>query len=116
MQTLAPGLHIHDEPLRFFGVEIGARSTVLETADGVLLHSPLRREAIQQGLSGLRDVAEPRWVVAPNKMHHLFIGEWIEAGAVAVGMGGWLIGDGELAGVTERARQVSQAVGRGPAG
>jgi 2-dehydro-3-deoxyphosphogluconate aldolase / (4S)-4-hydroxy-2-oxoglutarate aldolase len=38
-------------------------------------------------------------------------GEWLAAGAVAVGMGGWLIGDGELAGVTERARLVHEAVG-----
>ena len=37
-------------------------------------------------------------------------GDWIAAGAVAVGMGGWLIGDGDPAGVTERARQVSKAV------
>jgi 2-dehydro-3-deoxyphosphogluconate aldolase/(4S)-4-hydroxy-2-oxoglutarate aldolase len=37
-------------------------------------------------------------------------GEWIAAGAVAVGMGGWLIGDGDPAGVSERARQVAAAV------
>jgi len=37
-------------------------------------------------------------------------GEWIAAGAVAVGMGGWLIGDGEPAGITERSRQVVAAV------
>jgi len=37
--------------------------------------------------------------------------DWIAAGAVAVGMGAWLIGDGEPAGVTERARLVRQAVG-----
>ena len=37
-------------------------------------------------------------------------GEWIAAGAVAVGMGGWLIGDGDPAGVTERARQMAAAV------
>ena len=37
-------------------------------------------------------------------------GDWIAAGAVAVGMGGWLIGDGEPAGVTLRARQVAAAV------
>jgi 2-dehydro-3-deoxyphosphogluconate aldolase/(4S)-4-hydroxy-2-oxoglutarate aldolase len=39
--------------------------------------------------------------------------DWMAAGAVAVGMGGWLIGDGEPAGVTERARQVAAAVARG---
>jgi 2-dehydro-3-deoxyphosphogluconate aldolase/(4S)-4-hydroxy-2-oxoglutarate aldolase len=38
--------------------------------------------------------------------------DWIDAGAVAVGMGSWLIGDGDPAGVTERARQVSAAVSR----
>jgi 2-dehydro-3-deoxyphosphogluconate aldolase / (4S)-4-hydroxy-2-oxoglutarate aldolase len=36
--------------------------------------------------------------------------EWLRAGAVAVGMGGWLIGDGEPSGVTERARQVHEAI------
>jgi 2-dehydro-3-deoxyphosphogluconate aldolase/(4S)-4-hydroxy-2-oxoglutarate aldolase len=38
-------------------------------------------------------------------------GDWIAAGGVAVGMGGWLIGDGDPAGVTARARQVRTAVG-----
>jgi 2-dehydro-3-deoxyphosphogluconate aldolase/(4S)-4-hydroxy-2-oxoglutarate aldolase len=38
-------------------------------------------------------------------------GEWIAAGAVAVGMGGWLIGDGVVTGITERARRVAAAVG-----
>lgn len=40
-------------------------------------------------------------------------GSWIAAGAVAVGMGGWLIGDGDPSGVTERARLVTDAVARG---
>jgi len=39
-------------------------------------------------------------------------GDWIAAGAVAVGMGGWLIGDGDPISVTERARRVSAAVSR----
>lgn len=37
-------------------------------------------------------------------------GDWIAAGAVAVGMGGWLIGDGEPSGITARSRQVTAAV------
>jgi len=36
--------------------------------------------------------------------------DWIAAGALAVGIGGWLIGDGVAAGVTERARLVCAAV------
>jgi 2-dehydro-3-deoxyphosphogluconate aldolase/(4S)-4-hydroxy-2-oxoglutarate aldolase len=38
---------------------------------------------------------------------------WIKAGALAVGMGSWLVGDGKPQGVTERARQVANAVSRG---
>ncbi len=37
-------------------------------------------------------------------------GAFIAAGAIAVGLGGWLIGDGEPARVTTRARQVVAAV------
>ena len=37
-------------------------------------------------------------------------GDFIRAGAVAVGVGSWLIGDGEPAGVTARARQIVGAV------
>jgi 2-dehydro-3-deoxyphosphogluconate aldolase / (4S)-4-hydroxy-2-oxoglutarate aldolase len=37
-------------------------------------------------------------------------GEFIAAGAIAVGLGSWLVGDGERPGVTERARQVADAV------
>jgi len=37
-------------------------------------------------------------------------GDWLAAGGVAVGMGGWLIGDGDPPGVTQRAWQVAEAV------
>ena len=36
--------------------------------------------------------------------------DWLAAGAVAVGMGGWLIGDGEPVGITQRSREVVAAV------
>jgi len=37
-------------------------------------------------------------------------GDYVRAGAVAVGLGSWLIGDGEIRGVTERADRVVRAV------
>jgi 2-dehydro-3-deoxyphosphogluconate aldolase/(4S)-4-hydroxy-2-oxoglutarate aldolase len=37
-------------------------------------------------------------------------GAWIAGGALAVGLGGWLIGDGEANGVRARARRVKEAV------
>jgi 2-dehydro-3-deoxyphosphogluconate aldolase / (4S)-4-hydroxy-2-oxoglutarate aldolase len=42
--------------------------------------------------------------------------DFIRAGAVAVGVGSWLIGDSEASGVTARARQIVQAVATARAG
>ena len=42
--------------------------------------------------------------------------DFIAAGAAAVGVGGWLIGDKEAAGVTARARQIVDAVAAARAG
>lgn len=76
MRTLTDGVHVVEAPFRFFGVEIGVRMTVLETRDGVLVHSPIGVDPASLELT-------PRWVMAPNRLHHLFIGPWIEAGAAA---------------------------------
>jgi 2-dehydro-3-deoxyphosphogluconate aldolase/(4S)-4-hydroxy-2-oxoglutarate aldolase len=43
-------------------------------------------------------------------------GDWIAAGALAVGIGGWLIGDGDPSGVTVRARLVRDSVAAAEAG
>ena len=42
--------------------------------------------------------------------------DFIRAGAVAVGVGSWLIGDAAPEGVTARARQIVDAVAAGRAG
>ena len=52
--------------------------TVLEADDGILVHSPL---AVP--IDTLADVGKPRWVLAPNLFHHLYIDPWIEAGCEA---------------------------------
>jgi len=76
VQQLADGVHIVDAEQRFFGVEVGARMTVLQTDAGVLVHSPVAVDPAEvQALGPLR------WAVAPNKLHHLYVGSWAEAGA-----------------------------------
>jgi hypothetical protein len=49
--------------------------TVLKLGEGLLVHSP-----IDVPPSSLTDLGEPRWVLAPNKLHHLFVGPWVAAG------------------------------------
>jgi hypothetical protein len=75
LQELAPGVHELRASQRFLGLELGTRMTVLETSGGLLLHSPVSADA-----AVLEHLGEARWVVAPNKLHHLYAGEWLDRG------------------------------------
>lgn len=75
MRNLAPGLHVADTPQRFLGLEVGTRMTVLQLDGGLLVHSPVAIDPAE-----VASLGEPRWVVAPNKLHHLYVGPWIDAG------------------------------------
>lgn len=98
LRTLAPGVHVADVPLRFFGIELGARMTVLELSGGLLLHSPV---PVDPAL--LEPLGTPRWVLAPNKLHHLYVGEWADRGLEAWGVAGLpeKRGDLSFAGIAE---------------
>jgi len=76
--ALAPGLHVLDRPFRFRGLEIGTRATVVTLDSGdLLVHSPVRfGEDVRAALAPLGPV---RHLVAPNRMHHLALGDWARA-------------------------------------
>jgi len=79
MRTLdTRGVHTFEAPQRFYGLEVGARMTVLELSDGLLVHSPLAIDPER-----LVPFGNPCWVVAPNKLHHLHVGPWVDAGLSA---------------------------------
>ncbi len=72
LERIADGVHAMVVEQRFFGLEVGARMTVLELDGGVLVHSPVAVEPAAIG--------QPRWVLAPNLFHHLHVGPWLDAG------------------------------------
>ncbi len=74
----APGLWTFTAPQRFMGVEVGARMTVMATSQGLVVHSPL---AIP--LEAAAALGDLRYVVSPNKLHHLYARPWIDAGLEA---------------------------------
>jgi hypothetical protein len=78
MQQLHTDLWVTDSPLRFLGLEVGARMTVVRLPDSkLLLHSPIAATPdLVREVSALGTVA---YLVAPNKLHHLFIGDWQQA-------------------------------------
>jgi hypothetical protein len=77
-------LWVVERPLTFLGLHIGARMTVVRFGDDLLLHSPVAPD------DGLRDalahLGRVRWVVGPNRFHHLHLGPWM-----ALGAEGWAV-------------------------
>ena len=68
---------VADRPQRFYGLEVGTRMTVIRLADGsLLLHSPVSLDAeLRRELDAIGRV---RFVVAPNRVHHLYAGKVAE--------------------------------------
>ncbi|REJ85762.1 MAG: DUF4336 domain-containing protein [Acidobacteria bacterium] len=78
LRKIADDLFTADAPLRFAGAEIGTRMTAVRLPEGdLVLISPVpARQELVAEVSALGRVAH---LVAPNKMHHLYIGQWHEA-------------------------------------
>jgi Domain of unknown function (DUF4336) len=75
LRELAPDLWIADQPLRFFGLEVGARMTIVGLGgERLLLHSPITRshELAEQ----VHRLGSPAILIAPNRFHHLYAGDW----------------------------------------
>jgi hypothetical protein len=78
LRELARDLWVVERPLRFGGLEVGTRMSVIRLSGGELfLHSPVAPD------SGLRKELEacgaPRFAIAPNRFHHLWAGEYAVA-------------------------------------
>ncbi|HYC57853.1 MAG TPA: DUF4336 domain-containing protein [Candidatus Binatia bacterium] len=78
LRRIDESLWCRHHPLRAGGIELGSRMTVVRTGAGdLLLHSPvplddpLRRD--------LDKIGSVRWIVAPNRFHHLWAGDWARA-------------------------------------
>ena len=89
LRELDRDLWVVERPQRFFGLEVGARMTVMRLTGGsLLLHSPVALDAaLRRELDAIGTV---RFVVAPNRFHHLYSGDvaraypqvrlWVAAG------------------------------------
>ena len=78
LRALAPDLWVAEQAQRFYGFEMGTRMTVVRLGSGGLfVHSPVRLEAeLQRQLDALGSVCV---VVAPNRYHHLYVGDYVDA-------------------------------------
>lgn len=78
LQELAHGLWVVDTPLPLIVGDVGARMTVIRLSDeSLLLHSPV---ALDDRLRAEIDaLGEVKWLVGPNKVHHLFLSDHVRA-------------------------------------
>jgi len=73
LRPLSTDIWVAERPQRFYGLEVGTRMTVIRLRDGsLLLHSAVR---IDPDLGRALDaIGRVRFVVAPNRVHHLYAG------------------------------------------
>lgn len=78
LRVLTEGIHVLEVPFRIGVMELGGRMTVVRLPDGGLwIHSPVRFDAaVRAAVDALGPV---RFLVAPNLMHHLHLGDWAAA-------------------------------------
>lgn len=72
---MAELIHTFEAPQRFWGVQVGCRMTVIDIDGDLLLHSPIDLDPAR-----LAPLGNPRWLLAPNRMHHLHAGVWLDRG------------------------------------
>jgi hypothetical protein len=78
LRELAANLWVTEQPFRYLGMEIGGRTTVIRLIDGALfVHSPSRLDSNLH--ADLEAKGPVRFVVAPNRFHHIFIADYQRA-------------------------------------
>lgn len=77
LEPVAPNLWCAWRPQRFYGLPVGTRMTVICLHGGrLLLHSPV--ELDDELRAAIDAIGEVCYVVAPNKLHHLYAGKVAE--------------------------------------
>ena len=78
LHSIADGLWVAEQPLRYLGVALTTRMTIVRLADGgLVVHSPIR--LTEELRSAAASTGRVRFIIAPNRFHHLFVPDWQQA-------------------------------------
>lgn len=61
----------------FYGFPYPTRMAVVRLDEGLWIWSPV--ELTDDLMAKVSELGRVRWIVSPNKLHHLFISQWLEA-------------------------------------
>jgi Domain of unknown function (DUF4336) len=78
LHEFGPGIWLGDGPIvSFYGFPYPTRMALIRLPDGLFVWSPIALSAaLRREVDGLGPV---RWLVSPNRLHHLYLGEWKSA-------------------------------------
>jgi len=78
LEQITDGIWTAPAPLTYYGLLVNTRMTVCRLSDGgLLLIAPVR--ATEDLTAAVGALGPVRAIVAPNLMHHLYLGEWMAA-------------------------------------
>ncbi len=78
LEPFGPEIWVKRVPLRFYSFQMGTRMTVIRLSDGGLfVHSPVKMTA--ETKAAVEALGPVRYLIAPNRLHHLFVGDWADA-------------------------------------
>ncbi len=78
LQTIDDDIWMVEGPnVSFYGFPYPTRMVIVRLDGGLWVWSPI--ELDEELEATVRGLGEVRWVVSPNKLHHLFIPDWLEA-------------------------------------
>ena len=78
LHSIADDLWVAEQPLRYLGVAPTTRMTIIRLADGTLVvHSPIR--LTDELRSAAASAGRVRFIIGPNRFHHLFVPDWQKA-------------------------------------
>ena len=78
LHSIADDLWVAEQPLRYLGVALATRMTIVRLASGALLvHSPIH--LTDELGSAAESAGRVGFIVAPNRFHHLFVADWQKA-------------------------------------
>jgi hypothetical protein len=74
LRQLGDDIWVAERAQNFYGLPVGTRMTVIRLSDArLLLHSPVALDARLR--AALDSIGRVKYVVAPNRVHHLYAGE-----------------------------------------
>ena len=75
LHSITDDLWVAEQPLRYLGVALTTRMTIVRLADGSLMvHSPIQLTDELRAASA--SAGRVRFIIAPNRFHHLFVPDW----------------------------------------